>query len=165
MSCCCSGVAKESHLIVPAAVPAFILFSPVRPGPLVRMGGRCPWGSWRSPGQATGSTKPGSSRTCTSGTLPTRQTCHLCCECLAWAPQPLESGVLGWSGPFLTNTISQPSLSTGPHGSLSSSCPIASLRRSPFGKGGELGHAGHFGEPLALGSWSHMWGTHSCVSA
>lgn len=57
----CSGVAEEPHLMVPAAVPAFLLFSPVRPRPLVRTGERRPRESRRSPGRAAEGTKPGSS--------------------------------------------------------------------------------------------------------
>lgn len=161
----CSGVAGESHLVAPAALPAFLLFSPGTPRPLVRPGDRCPWGMRCSPGQADGSRRAGRLSQLHLGDVSHKTDVpfvHMCAAGAWPGPQPLD---------WLPRTVSalpnhhcsQPSLSTGTRCTLSSSCPIASLLGSPSGNGVELACAGHLGEHLASGRWSHMMGTHLCL--
>lgn len=82
----CSGVAGESHLVAPAALPAFLLFSPGTPRPLVRPGDRCPRGMRCSPGQADGR-RAGRLSQLHLGDMSHKTDVpfvHVCCWCLAW---------------------------------------------------------------------------------
>lgn len=152
----CSGVAGESHLVAPAALPAFLLFFPGTPRPLVRPGDRRPRGRRCSPGRAAGSTRAGRYSQLHLGDMSHKTdvpSVHMCAAGAWMGPQPLD---------WLPQTVSAlPDHHCSP--ALSGSCPIAALLGSPSGKGVEPARAGHLGEHLALGRCSHMRGTHLCL--